>query len=339
MLHPLHTQAGPLVSLALQGGGAHGAFTWGVLDALLAHRSAPPRFDLIVGASAGALNGAALLYGLHQHGVSGAREMLRKVWTAVSDASLFSPLRANWVDRVFGGGRISDWHPGFLGLDALLRTFTPQQFNPLGLNPMRDLLENLFDSTILAEALARPDLPQLIISATDVLAGRAVLFSGAEITLETLVASASLPFMSPPVRIAGRDYWDGSYSGNPPLAPIIEQGQAAHILIVDITPTQRSETPNTPTTLFDRLSEIGMNAALDAEIAGVERINALIDKGLLAPGPDMPRRVHIHRLQAGELVAGHPGDKLNTDSAFLDTLHAAGETATRKWLRGLAETA
>ncbi len=302
-----------------------------MLDALLARQPALS-LDMVVGASAGALNGLALLYGLHLGGAEQARTTLKKVWDAVADANLFSPLKASWFERMLGGGRMSDWHPGVMGLDALMRSFTPQQFNPFGLNPMRDLLAGLFDTRLLADALARPDLPRLVISATDVVAGKATLFTGPQITLDVVVASTTLPFLSPPVRLGGRDYWDGSYSGNPPLSPIIDQGRSPHLLIIDITADQRPEPPTTPSALFDRLTEIGMNGMLDAEIAGIERINRLIASGLLSASAPGVRPITIHRLHGGTLVSGHPGDKLNADAAFLEELRGGGAKLAREWL-------
>ncbi|NNG05851.1 MAG: patatin-like phospholipase family protein, partial [Inquilinus sp.] len=222
--------AGRVVNLALQGGGSHGAYTWGVLDRLL--EDGRLSFEGISGTSAGAINGALLICGLAKGGPDGARALLEELWTRVGEQAAFAPFQPTWADRLTNNPNL-DNSPAYIAFDMMLRLASPYQFNPLDYNPLRGLLTGMIQPI---ETLHASDPPRLYVSATDVLNGRLKVFEGEELSVEALIASACLPFLFQAVQIKGNAYWDGGYMGNPTLYPLIHSCEARDIVVVQINP-------------------------------------------------------------------------------------------------------
>ncbi len=325
------------LSLALQGGGSHGAFTWGVLDALLEdHRV---ELDGISGASAGAVNAAALADGFakvaaqdgrgsYAEGAASARKSLQRVWKGVEDLGRIGSM-AQGVARMVTGGWSSDpVGSGVLG-DAMARWMSPYQSNPLDLNPLRRLLDQEIDF----DAVARLDVPRVFVSATQVRTGRAEIFHGKRLTLAAVMASACLPMIFQAVEIDGESYWDGGYAANPALAPLIDHCGTRDILLVQLTPLRRDDTPHTPNEIAERVAEITFNASLLSQMRNVDFIHRLLDQGALIEGPTY-KRLRMHRVDGGSpLAALTQASKLSADPAMMEQLFDQGRAAARGWLR------
>ena len=293
------------VALALQGGGAHGAFTWGALDRLLEDGVA---FDRICGVSSGALTGAMLVQGLVRGGASGARAELRRLWEMVASAHALSPLRTGPIDRWLWGWDISNT-PAWWGMDMAMRLFGPAQINPLGLNPLRGVLAELLDRRLLAD----PAAPRLTVAATEVASGAALLFDNAAITAEVLLASACIPYVFPAVELDGRACWDGGYAGNPPLAPLLDPTPPATLILIRAQAARRPGLPASQAEIANRLTEIAGQNLLAAELAA------------------LPRSVAVIEVQADKALHDLPvSSKFNGEAAFLDQLFTAGRAAAAR---------
>ncbi len=314
------------VNLALQGGGAHGAFTWGVLDKLL--EDGRLDFDGVSGTSAGAINGALLAYGLASGGPDGARELLERLWRRLAKANAFGPLSPSWLSAVTGNPHL-DAHPVYAGLDLMVRMMSPYQFNPLGLNPLRDALRGLVDFDVLRRVAA----PRLFVSATNVTQGRLKVFQGQELSADCLVASACLPLLFQAVDIDGEQYWDGGYMGNPTLHPLIHDSVARDLVIIQVTPIARPGLPTTPTAIVDRINEISFNSTYLRELRAMELVNRLIDQGKMTEEEAGLTRFYLHRVAAEDAMAQlGVSSKLNADWGFLTTLRDLGRAAAAAWL-------
>jgi NTE family protein len=314
------------VNLALQGGGAHGAFTWGVLDRLL--EDGRLDFDGVSGTSAGAMNGAALVYGLVTGGRERAREALDRFWGNVARQALLSPFQPSWIERLTGSANL-DMVPGYAAFDMLARLYSPYVFNPLGWNPLRDVLRGVIDFEVLAEAQST----RLYVSATDVRRGKLKVFTGADISVDALLASACLPHLFQAVEIRGEHYWDGGYMGNPTIYPLIHSCAASDIVVVQINPIERATVPVTPTQILDRMNEVSFNATFLREARALELINRLLQNRQLDEGTCGLRPMFLH------LIGDEDGmqdltvsSKLNADWAFLNRLKEGGRRAAGRWL-------
>ncbi len=318
------------VDLALQGGGAHGAFTWGVLDRLLEDERL--EIDALSGASAGAMNAVVLASGLLDGGRRGAREALRRFWSRVSRAA-----RAGSVL----GGFFGDW--GLAGpplawyADWMPRALSPYQFNPFDLNPLRDILRDEVDF----ERLRSGPGPRLFVSATQVRTGRLREFRRTELTVDAVLASACLPMLYRAVVIDGEAYWDGGYVGNPSLLPLIAESPAHDLVLVQINPSSRDEVPTTNRDILDRLNEITFNASLVKELRSIALMRRLLDlEGPLPPGRRAPlfeqvAALRMHRIHAeAELSRLGAGSKLDPTWPVLSRLHRIGRDAADEWLAG-----
>lgn len=314
------------VALALQGGGSHGAFTWGVLDALLESG----KFDItaISGTSAGSMNAVIAAYGLEHGGAPKARAMLQSYWERIAQCGVFSPLQPTLFDRMTGNSYL-EYSPIFMGLDFMTRFLSPYQFNPLGLNPLRNLLEEMIDF----EKLRHCQAIELYISATNVRTSGLKVFPTKEVTVDAVLASACLPFMFKAVEIDGEHYWDGGYMGNPTLYPLIHATEAQDIIIVQINPINRPDVPKTATSILDRINEISFNSSLIHELRGLLHINKLIKANHLTNGTFGLRHLHLHMI-ADETLMGtlSYASKLNTDFEFLTQLRDAGRKAAQAWI-------
>ena len=254
------------INLALQGGGAHGAFTWGVLDRLF--EDGRLAVDGISGTSAGAMNAAVVAYGLARDGNEGARAALREFWTRVAAAARFSPIKPSPLDRWLSLGNM-DFSPAWLAFDALSRVMSPYELNPLNYNPLERVLTSVVDFAWLADQCAHERV-RLFLCATNVKTSKIKVFMGEEISAAAVLASACLPFLYQAVEIEGEAYWDGGYMGNPPIFPLIYHTDCADVLLVQINPVNIDEVPKRATEIFDRVNEVSFNSSLMRELRTIE---------------------------------------------------------------------
>ncbi len=313
------------IDLALQGGGAHGAFTWGVLDRILDDE----RFiiDGISGTSAGAMNAVVLADGFScGGGNAGAQEALRKFWKAVSDMSRFSPLQRTLLDRLTGRWAL-DSSPGYLLFQLAGSMVSPYEFNPLNLNPLRNILSGFVDF----ERVRACEQIQLFISATNVRTGKARIFRRGELDVDRVMASACLPQLFQAVEIDGEAYWDGGYMGNPALFPLIDETDAHDLVIIQVNPIVRRELPHTAAEITNRLNEITFNASLVKEIGSILLMKKLIDEEHVKKVRYTDMRLH-HISAEKELTDLDVSSKLNAEWEFLKYLHRIGYQTADQWL-------
>ncbi len=317
------------VSLALQGGGAHGAFGWGVLDRLL--EDGRFRIDAISGASAGAMNAAHVAWGLRCGGPDSARAALEKFWRSVARASApFTQTRSAW-NAVLSGLGVEASKPRFAFLEALARMTSPYDVNPLNYHPLRDILQDGIDF----EQLRKGGDIKLFIAATNVRSGQLRVFRENEISVDVLLASACLPSMFQAVEIGGDHYWDGGYTANPPLFPLVRYGAARDIVIVHLNPVVRAEAPTSADGILQRLNEITFNAPLLAELRALALYESERPKpGLLARIFTKHATPHrLHSISADAALIDLPAhSKLDTDWRFLTDLRDRGRAAAEHWI-------
>ena len=299
-----------LIDLALQGGGSHGAFTWGVLDRLLEERWF--RIEAISGTSAGAMNAAVLASGWIKGGAAGAREALDAYWDRVARAAVFSPLQRTPIDRALGRWSL-DTSPVFVGLEMMARIFSPYDLNPRGYNPLTSILEQSIDFERLSQSAIK-----LFITATNVRTGRGRIFRNAEITPDVLLASACLPTMFQAVEIGGEAYWDGGYAGNPTITPLIRESDAQDTILVQINPRERPGTPRSAAEILNRLNEVSFNATLMKELRMIALLRQVADPGSGEGG--RWARMRTHRILTDMMTDLGYSSKLNAERAFLHML-------------------
>lgn len=313
------------INLALQGGGAHGAFGWGVLDRLLEEEALA--FDGVSATSAGAMNAAVLAYGLAEGGRDGAKEALSKFWRKVANAAIFSPLQPSPIDRLFHNHSM-ELSPVFMMFDIMSRLYSPYELNPFNHNPLRKVLESSVDFEKL-----RADSPvKLFLSATNVRSGKVRVFGNAEITADAVLASACLPFMFQAVEIEGEPYWDGGYMGNPALFPLIYDCDSRDIVVIHINPVMRSETPKTARDILNRINEISFNSSLMREMRAISFVTRLIDDGTIPDGK--MKRMLMHSIEDEDFMRKlGVSSKLNPDWEFLTHLRDVGRNSAENWLQ------
>ena len=317
------------VNLALQGGGAHGAFTWGVLDALL--EDGRLEFEGISGASSGSVNAVALVDGLLRgdaevDSYEAARAKLRNVWKGVMAAGSLTALNDNLASMVPFLSMLPN--PGSILANAFQQFSSPYNFNPLDLNPLRELLRREVDF----DALARMRRHRLFLSATHISSGKAEVFTGKEISLQAVMASSCLPQAFQAVELNGHNYWDGGFVANPPLTPLISKCESADILLVQIAPLKREGVPTSQTDITDRINEITFNANLLSQMHTIGFVNRLIDEGKLQE-PEF-KRVLMHRIDGGEMMSGLDSySKISTDTTLLNRLFEHGRAQAQAWLK------
>jgi len=315
------------VSLALQGGGARGAFTWGVLDCLL--EDGRIIIDAISATSAGAMNAAALMAGLSQGGAQGARETLDRFWLAASDYGYISPIRRSLADQFSGRWNI-DASPAYIWANLLSQTFSPTQKNPIDFNPLRDIISRTIDT----DAVRACSDIRLFITASNVRTGRPRVFERDEVSLDVLLASGCLPDMFHAIEIDGDPYWDGGFMGNPALWPLIQGGHAGDIVFVQITPMERAGTPHMPMAVSNRMNELAFNSSLMHEMRNLALIQELVEQDALKePYAERYRDLRLHMIgdEAAIRTLG-VSSKFNVERAFLLHLKAAGRACARDWL-------
>ena len=318
----------PRLNLALQGGGSHGALTWGVLDALL--EDGQWQFDGVSGTSAGAMNAVALAHGFaqaaqqhkdpedaHLAGCALARESLTRLWEgvgALGSLTWGTPLSA--ANPLVG--MMSQW-------------FSPYQINPLGINPLRKLLEREVDFSLLCSARTGVVGPKVFVCATNVRTGRGEIFFGRRLSADAVMASACLPMLFKAVEIEGEACWDGGYSGHPALHPLIYQTDTSDILLVQINPVEHLDVPSSASEIMERMNEVTFNASLLAELRAIEFVRRLLAEGKL--DARRYKSVCMHRIDGGSVLAPFGADsKLRADLAFVRKLFALGRTAGQEWL-------
>jgi NTE family protein len=311
-----------LVDLALQGGGSHGAFTWGVLDRLIEEPWL--RIDAISGTSAGAMNAALVADGWTQGGAEGAKAALEAYWRRVSQAAAFSPLQRTPLDRLMGRWTL-DTSPAYVAMDLMARVLSPYDLNPLGFNPLRAILDESIDFGRLARAPIR-----LFITATNVRTGRGRIFRNAEITADVLLASACLPTMFQAIEIDGEPYWDGGYAGNPTLTPLVRESDAHDTILVQINPRERPDPPRTANEILNRLNEISFNSPLMKELRMIALLRQVAD-----PGHGEGARwagMRTHRIMTDTLAEFGASSKLNAEWEFVSLLKQEGRRSADVFL-------
>lgn len=312
------------INLALQGGGAHGAFTWGVLDRILEDEHID--IEAISGTSAGAINGACVAYGTAVGGKAGGRKVLDEFWKRVSDISKFSPVQPTLYDKLYGHNM--DYSPSFVAADYISRILSPYQTNLFDINPMRDILISLIDFN----RISANNPIKLYVNATNVLRGKIRIFEPEEITIDSVMASACLPNIYKTVEIDGEHYWDGGYSGNPALFPLFYNCACQDILIVQINPIRIEEVPITANEILDRINEISFNSSLMDEMRAISFVNKLLSKGKIRH--DEYKHVKIHMIDAGPITNGlGSSSKLNLDWDFISHLKESGRRYADDWLK------
>jgi NTE family protein len=312
-----------LIDLALQGGGSHGAFTWGVLDRLLEEPSL--RIEGISGTSAGAMNAAVLADGYATGGPEGARSALENYWRRVSRAALMSPLRRSLLDVLMGRWTL-DYSPVFIALDLGSRLFSPYDINPHGFNPLRDILAESIDFGRLNAAPI-----QLFVTATNVRTGRGRVFRNAELTPDVLLASACLPTMFQAVEIGGEAYWDGGYAGNPTISPLITDCESTDTVLVQINPIERSGTPRSAGEILNRLNEVSFNATLLKELRMIAILRQVANAG--ACEGKRWAEMRIHRVASPMMTELGYSSKLNAEWDFLLMLRDEGRRSADAFLQ------
>jgi NTE family protein len=316
------------VNLALQGGGSHGAFAWGVLD----HFLADGRIEIegLSGTSAGSMNAVVYAYGNFVGGVDGARQALHDFWQGVSAASgQWSRVSRSPWDAILGS-RAGDNAIAFQAFKAMTAAFSPYQLNPWNLNPLRDLLVKHVDF----EALHACRRTKLFLSATNVRTGKAKVFTTPEITADVVMASACLPFLFQAVEIGGEHYWDGGYMGNPVLYPLFYATESRDVIIVHINPIERPGVPTLPHEIDDRVNEISFNSSLIKELRAVAFVQKLLDDDWLKEEHrDKLKHVLIHSVRADKALADlSVGSKFEVDWGFLTGLRDRGRATAAEWL-------
>jgi len=311
------------IDLALQGGGSHGAFTWGVLDRLLEEDRI--HIEAVSGTSAGAMNACALVEGLARGGPEAARVQLRAYWTAVARAGQFSPVQRSPLDRMMGRWSL-EFSPSFHFYRNVLSRISPYVLNPFSVNPLRDVVRDVFDFEVINDSATK-----LFIAATNVRTGRRKVFRQPDISAEAVLASACLPYLSHAVEIDGDAYWDGGFMGNPPLFPLVDETEARDLMIIWINPFERPELPLTSFEIEDRLNEIVFNGSLIEELRALGFIAEIIREENLER--EAYRTTNLHCIDAeDEMRRLGASSKLNAEWAFFDHLHKLGRRTADNWL-------
>lgn len=311
------------INLALQGGGTQGAFTWGVLDALLA--SGKVEIAGISATSGGAMNAAVMAYGLITGGPEKARQLLEDLWRKVSAAASLVPFKPSLVDKLFGGE--GTFSPAAMAMDYMTRIFSPYQFNLFDLNPLRNILEELIDF----EAIRKNKDIKLFINATNVRTGKIRVFETSELTLDMVMASACIPFIFKTVYVDGEPYWDGGYSGNPAIYPLIYHTDCNDVVLVQISPINVADVPTNASDIMERVNEISFNSTLMREMRAVAFVSKLIEQGKLTE--DRYKDMCMHMIESDEIIQGlSRTGKLNADWDFLTHMKNVGVQASSDWL-------
>lgn len=312
------------ISLALQGGGSHGAFTWGVLDVLLQQKDL--EIEGLSGTSAGAMNTLATIQGLIRNGNEGARESLREFWTTLGEGSRTGPLQFNPMDKMMHKFDLSS-NPMFMMLNMIGSIFSPYQLNPFNHNPLKELAEKFFDFKAMQECKDY----KAFLCATHIATGKLRIFNNKELTIDSLLASACVPTLFQAVEVNGEFYWDGGFIGNPALYPLIYDCDATDVVVIQI---RRVHSPSVPTTvkeIHNRLGEITQNSCLTREFRAISLITDLIDNGTIPAGK--LKRMNMHLIRDDNFFQHIDRDSgFSADPDFLNYLFEHGRTCAKKWI-------
>jgi NTE family protein len=312
------------IKLALQGGGSHGAFTWGVLDQLLDDERL--HIAAISGTSAGAMNAVAVADGMAAGGPAEARKRLENFWSATSAASHFSPVRRSPIDMLMGNWSL-DNSPGFIMMEYFSHQFSPYQFNPLNFNPLRDVVRDCIEF----DRVNEENGIKVFLTATNVRTGRPKIFRQPGINLDCVMASACLPFLFKAVEIDGEAYWDGGYMGNPALFPLVDECDAGDVVLIQINPFVRPDVPRTTADIRNRINEITFNASLFKELRSLAFLWEIIHHENLER--ERYRDIHVHAIfDEATMLKLRVSSKLNAEWAFLTHLRDQGRKAAKNWL-------
>jgi NTE family protein len=320
------------IDLALQGGGAHGAFTWGVLDRLLEEEWLS--YDGISGTSAGAMNAAVMASGFAKGGRDGAREALAAFWRRVSDAAAFSPFRRTPLDVMLGRWSL-DNSPLFIAMDLMSRVFSPYELAPYAANPLEPILAEQVDFGAVAHGPIK-----LFVTATNVRTGRGRVFRKHDLTTKALLASACLPTLFQAVEIDGEPYWDGGYSGNPTLTPLVRECDPGDLVIVPINPVERPGTPMSARDILNRLNEVSFNSSLLKELRMIALLRQALPQGSdVQLSGDAARwaQMRVHVVPNDVMAELGYSSKLNAEWEFLTMLRDEGRRAAQRFLDGPAQ--
>ena len=313
------------INLALQGGGAHGAFAWGAIDTLLADG----RIDIeaISATSAGAMNAVVLADALTDGDRDHARERLTAFWKAIADAGAkynpVKPLR-DWTGRALP----IEQSPFYWMFDTMIRLFSPYQLNPMNFNPLRDVLNQHVDF----EKLRSTKGVNVHLCATNVETGKVRIFNRDELTADTVLASACLPFLFQTIEIEGSNYWDGGYIGNPAIFPLIYASKSCDVVIIHINPIVRRGVPKTAPEILNRINEISFNSSLMREMRAIAFVTRLISQKKLKASE--MKQMLIHSIRDDEVMTAHSiASKMSPDWEFLCSLRDSGSAVTERWMR------
>ena len=311
-----------VVNLALQGGGSHGAFTWGVLDRLLEEEAL--HFEGITGTSAGAVNAVVLADGLAAGGREGARNALRAYWQKVSALFARGIFRPSLIDK--GSPDFGLEHsPGFRFFEPMIYFASPYQANPFNHNPFSDLLAEAINF----ERVRQQTEVKLFLCATNVQTAKVKIFAGKELRVEHVLASTCLPLLMQAVEVDGEYYWDGSYAGNPAIFPLVYDCDSRDILMVHITPAERPGVPTTSPAIMNCMQEISFNTSLIREMRTISSLNKLVEQGRMGGG----KLMLVHVIEAEEFITAFSwSSRLNADWDFLLHLHNMGRARADQWL-------
>ena len=319
------------ITLALQGGGSHGAFTWGVLDYLL--EDGRLHVEAISATSAGTMNACAFAYGLQLGGPEKAREVLHDFWWKVHDygGTGYSPFKNTpWENFMLGKNFFGGENPFYFAMDSFTRMFSPYQTNPFDFNPLKDVLEKVIDF----EAIKSCDCIKLYISTTHVKTGKVRIFTLDELSMDVVLASACLPYVFKAVNIDGEDYWDGGYSGNPALFPLYYDTKSNDLMIVHINPIEIPETPTDAAGIIDRINEISFNGSLLKEMRSISFVKKLVENKMLKEEyQDDFKDLLVHSIRADDALQGlGVSSKFDSDWDFLQRLRDLGRQTMKDWL-------
>lgn len=315
------------IDLALQGGGSHGAFTWGVLERLLEDERV--KLEGLCGTSAGAMNAVMVAHGLQLDGREGAIELLNKFWRAISSSQTFSPLQPSILDEIKGEGGL-EYSPAYIMMEAFSTLVSPYQLPLTKLNPLRDILLNLVDF----DRLQNCEKTKLFVCATNVRTSRPKVFTAQDISVDAVLASSCLPQLFRAVEIDGEYYWDGGFMGNPPIFPLIRNTSTSDILIVQINPINIRDVPETPSEIRDRVNELSFNSSLMHEMRRIFLMQKILDSGVKLPGEHREfRDVYLHNINPEKQIAHYTtSSKLNASWSHLQRLKKIGKNAASEWL-------
>ncbi len=312
------------INLALQGGGSHGAYTWGVLDRLLEEKDL--EIEGISGTSAGAMNAAILVNGYEKNGRAGAKTELEKFWKSISELGKISPIKQNSLERATNGWNL-DWSLSYNCFDMVTRLFSPYQINPININPLQSILEKTLD----IEAMRKSNKIKLFISTTNVKTGRSRVFKTNEISVKVLLASACLPLLFQAIEIDEEYYWDGGYMGNPSLWPLIYGCESRDIVLVQINPLTRQKLPVKAQEITNRINEISFNASLIGEMRAIHFVSKMISQNTL--DNNTHKKLHMHMIESSEAMQElNASSKLNASWEFFLFLKEIGRNAAERWL-------